>query len=82
MDIRAILMGLGFAVIWASAFTSTRMIVTDAPPLMALSLRFALSGGIGILIALAMAMAGAEASIPSTERAPARAAWNRPRSST
>ncbi|WP_304615973.1 DMT family transporter [Paracoccus sp. (in: a-proteobacteria)] len=54
MDIRAILMGLGFAVIWASAFTSTRMIVTDAPPLMALSLRFALSGGIGILIALAM----------------------------
>ncbi|MBW7055299.1 DMT family transporter [Paracoccus bogoriensis] len=54
MDIRAILMGLGFAIIWASAFTSTRMIVTDAPPLMALSLRFALSGGIGILIALAM----------------------------
>ncbi|MGP9803483.1 DMT family transporter [Paracoccus sp. NSM] len=54
MDIRAILMGVGFAIIWASAFTSTRMIVTDAPPLMALSLRFALSGGIGVLIALAM----------------------------
>lgn len=54
MDIRAILMGLSFAVMWASAFTSTRMIVTEAPPLMALALRFALSGGIGVLIALAM----------------------------
>nr|WP_111300539.1 DMT family transporter [Paracoccus saliphilus] len=54
MDIRAILMGLAFAVMWASAFTSTRMIVTEAPPLMALALRFALSGGVGVLIALAM----------------------------
>ncbi|MBM3603363.1 MAG: DMT family transporter [Alphaproteobacteria bacterium] len=54
MDIRAILMGLGFAVMWASAFTSTRMIVTEAPPLMSLALRFALSGSIGVLVALAM----------------------------
>lgn len=54
MDIRAILMGLLFAVMWASAFTSTRMIVTEAPPLMSLALRFALSGGIGVAIALAM----------------------------
>ncbi|TJZ92260.1 DMT family transporter [Paracoccus gahaiensis] len=54
MDVRALLMGLGFAVMWASAFTSTRMIVTEAPPLLSLALRFALSGGIGILIALAM----------------------------
>jgi drug/metabolite transporter (DMT)-like permease len=54
MDIRAILMGLAFAVMWASAFTSTRMIVTEAPPLLSLALRFALSGAIGILIALAM----------------------------
>ena len=54
MDIRALLMGLGFAVMWASAFTSTRMIVTEAPPLLSLALRFALSGGVGILIALAM----------------------------
>ncbi|RJL06423.1 DMT family transporter [Paracoccus aestuarii] len=54
MDIRAILMGLAFAVMWASAFTSTRMIVTEAPPLMALSLRFALSGLVGVAIALAM----------------------------
>ena len=54
MDIRAILMGLGFAVMWASAFTSTRMIVTEAPPLMSLALRFALSGVAGVLIALVM----------------------------
>ncbi|MFN3525741.1 MAG: DMT family transporter, partial [Paracoccus sp. (in: a-proteobacteria)] len=54
MDIRAILMGLGFAVMWASAFTSTRMIVTEAPPLTALALRFALSGAVGVLLAWAM----------------------------
>jgi probable blue pigment (indigoidine) exporter len=52
MDIRAILMGLAFAAMWSSAFTSARMIVADAPPLMALSLRFLLSGLIGIAIAL------------------------------
>ena len=54
MDFRAILMGLAFAVMWASAFTSTRMIVTEAPPLMALALRFAISGTIGVLVAWAM----------------------------
>lgn len=54
MDIRAVLMGLVFAVMWASAFTSTRMIVTEAPPLLALALRFALSGLAGVAIALAM----------------------------
>lgn len=54
MDIRAILMGVSFAVMWASAFTTTRMIVTETPPLLALSLRFALSGAIGIVIGLLM----------------------------
>lgn len=54
MDIKAILMGLLFAVMWASAFTSTRMIVTEAPPLLSLALRFTLSGAVAILIALAM----------------------------
>ena len=54
MDLKAVLMGLGFAVMWASAFTSTRMIVTEAPPLLALAARFALSGSIGVVIALAM----------------------------
>ncbi|MEL7115945.1 MAG: DMT family transporter, partial [Pseudomonadota bacterium] len=51
MDIRAILMGIAFAIMWASAFTSARMIVADAPPLTALAIRFLLSGAIAIGIA-------------------------------
>lgn len=54
MDIRSVLMGVSFAFIWASAFTSTRIIVTAAPPLAALSVRFAVSALIAVLIALAM----------------------------
>lgn len=54
MDIRAILMGLAFALMWSSAFTSARMIVMDAPPLTALAVRFVLSGLIGVAIALAL----------------------------
>lgn len=54
MDAKAIGMGLLFALMWASAFTSTRMIVTVAPPLLALALRFAISGGIGVVLARAM----------------------------
>ena len=47
MDFRAIVMGLAFALMWSSAFTSARIIVADAPPLTALSLRFLISGLIG-----------------------------------
>ncbi len=54
MDIRAILMGLAFAAMWSSAFTSARVIVEFAPPLTALALRFLVSGIIGVLIALAL----------------------------
>lgn len=54
MDLRAILMGLAFALMWSSAFASARIIVADAPPLMALALRFALSGLIGVSIAFAL----------------------------
>lgn len=54
MDFRAILMGVVFAFMWASAFTSARMIVADAPPLTALALRFLISGVIGIGIARAL----------------------------
>src|SRR6056297_1578241 len=54
MDIRAILMGLAFAVMWSSAFTSARIIVASAPPLTALSLRFFISGLLGVLIARAL----------------------------
>lgn len=47
-------MGLAFALMWSSAFTSARIIVADAPPLMSLSLRFLISGLIGIAIARAL----------------------------
>lgn len=52
MDIRAILMGLVFALMWSSAFTSARIIVADASPLLALSLRYFISGLLGVGIAL------------------------------
>ncbi|GAB4285525.1 MAG: DMT family transporter [Roseovarius sp.] len=51
MDIRALIMGLAFAVMWSSAFTSARVIVTAAPPISALALRFLISGLLGVLIA-------------------------------
>ncbi len=54
MDIRAIIMGLVFAVMWSSAFTSARIIVAAAPPVSALALRFLISGLLGVLIARAL----------------------------
>ncbi len=54
MDFRAIFMGLAFALMWSSAFTSARIIVMDAPPLGALALRFLVSGIIAVLLALAL----------------------------
>ena len=54
MDIKAILMGVVFAFIWSSAFTSARIIVADASPLASLSLRFFLTGIIGVCIARMM----------------------------
>ena len=52
MDIRAILLGLTFVLMWSSAFTSARVIVEYAPPLTALALRFLISGVLGVVIAL------------------------------
>ena len=54
MDIRAIAMGLAFAFMWSSAFTSARIIVADAPPISTLALRFVISGLIGIALAAAL----------------------------
>ncbi|WP_374635148.1 DMT family transporter [Paracoccus sp. (in: a-proteobacteria)] len=54
MDFKAIMMGLGFALMWASAFTTTRMIVLAAPPLTALVIRFALSAVVAVALARAM----------------------------
>ncbi len=52
MDVRAIFLGLAFALMWSSAFTSARIIVSYAPPLYSLSARFLISGLIGVIIAL------------------------------
>ena len=54
MDLRAILMGLAFAFMWSSAFTSARIIVADAPPITTLAVRFVISGLIGMAIAAAL----------------------------
>lgn len=54
MDIKAIVMGLAFAAMWSSAFTSARVIVEYAPPLSALALRFLISGLLGVMIAYAL----------------------------
>lgn len=51
MDLRAIAMGLIFALIWSSAFSSARIIVEAAPPMASLALRFAISGGLGVGLA-------------------------------
>lgn len=54
MDLRAILMGIAFVVMWSSAFSSARIIVADASPLYSLAARFLLSGLLGVAIARAM----------------------------
>lgn len=47
-------MGVVFALIWSSAFSSARIIVADAPPLGALALRYLISGTIGVGLARLM----------------------------
>lgn len=54
MDTRSIIMGLTFALMWSSAFSSARIIVVDASPLFSLALRFLISGILGVIIARAM----------------------------
>jgi len=51
MDLRSMGLGLGFVIMWSSAFTSARIIVAEAPPISSLSLRFFISGVIGVMIA-------------------------------
>ena len=56
MDLRAILLGLAFAAMWSSAFTSARVIVAHAPPIGALALRFWISGAIALGLAAALGL--------------------------
>lgn len=50
MDLRAIGLGIVFVAMWSSAFTSARILVADAPPFLALAVRFVLSGGIALAL--------------------------------
>jgi len=51
MDIRALIMGLSFVLMWSSAFTSARIAVAYASPLLMLSVRFLISGLLAMAIA-------------------------------
>ncbi|MEZ5668894.1 MAG: DMT family transporter [Alphaproteobacteria bacterium] len=60
-------MGVAFALMWSSAFTSAKIALADAPPLLLLTARFLLSGLIAVAIGLALG-----------QRPPRRAAqWGR-----
>jgi drug/metabolite transporter (DMT)-like permease len=54
MDWRALALGVTFVAIWSSAFTSARLIVADAPPFLALSVRFLASGLVALAIGFAL----------------------------
>ena len=54
MDLRALGMGLAFALMWSSAFSFARIIVASAPPMSALALRFLISGLLGVILARAL----------------------------
>ena len=54
MDIRALVMGLSFVLMWSSAFTSARIAVAYASPLLLLSVRFLISGLLAMAIAKAL----------------------------
>ena len=56
MDWRALALGIAFVTMWSSAFTSARIVVADAPPFLALSVRFLISG----LLALAIGRAAGQ----------------------
>jgi len=54
LDILALILGTAFALMWSSAFTSARIIVAEAPPLLSLAIRFACSGGLALILGWAM----------------------------
>ncbi len=53
LDSLSLVMGIVFSIIWSSAFTSARILVSSAPPLMILSVRFMISGLLGMALARA-----------------------------
>ena len=53
-DLLAVLIGLGFALMWSSAFSAVKIALDDAPPFLILMLRFFVSGLVAVLIAWAL----------------------------
>jgi drug/metabolite transporter (DMT)-like permease len=54
VDWRAVALGVAFVAMWSSAFTSARIVVAHAPPFLALSVRFLISGLIALAIGWAL----------------------------
>lgn len=54
LDLPAVLIGIGFALMWSSAFSVVKIALDDAPPFLILMLRFFVSGLVAILIAWAL----------------------------
>ncbi len=54
LDLKAVLLGLAFVVMWSSAFTSAKVLVQYSPPVYILAIRFLISGTFGVLLALAL----------------------------
>ncbi|WP_138466330.1 DMT family transporter [Poseidonocella sp. HB161398] len=54
LDLVAVAMGVAFSFMWSSAFSSARIIVAEAPPMLSLALRFAISGAIAVAIAASL----------------------------
>ena len=54
VDWRALGLGLAFAAIWSSAFTSSRIVVESWPPFLVLSVRFLASGIVALGIGFAL----------------------------
>lgn len=57
LDPVLVVMGVAFALIWSSAFTSAKIALLDAPPFSFLVVRFVLAGAVAVAIALAMGQA-------------------------
>ena len=53
LDWRGLALGLAFATIWSSAFTSSRIVVEYWPPFLVLTVRFVFSGLIALGIGFA-----------------------------
>jgi drug/metabolite transporter (DMT)-like permease len=54
IDATAVLMGVAFATIWSSAFSSAKIALVDAPPFLMLGFRFLLSGLAAVALAAAL----------------------------